>query len=66
MAIDQGVPAKGQIFTLVSSPDDMARDVLKSATADVILPDIELEASQASLGSVYTVEELLSKCTRRC
>jgi zinc finger protein len=58
-----GVPPKGQVFTLlVSSQDDLARDVLKSATADVILPDIDLEASQASLGGVYTtVEGLLSK-----
>lgn len=58
-----GVPPKGQIFTLVvTSQDDLARDVLKSATADVILPELELEASQASLGGVYTtVEGLLSK-----
>jgi len=58
-----GVPTKGQIFTLVcESPADLSRDVLKSASADIIVPEIDFEASQASLGGVFTtVEGLLNK-----
>lgn len=58
-----GVPARGQVFTLVcASAEDLSRDVLKAASADVIIPELELEASQASLGGVFTtVEGLLTK-----
>lgn len=58
-----GVPARGQETRLeVKSMDDFRRDVLKSDSAVVLIPEIELEAAQASLGGMYTtVEGLLKK-----
>uniref|UniRef100_A0A7S2RY09 Zinc finger ZPR1-type domain-containing protein n=1 Tax=Rhizochromulina marina TaxID=1034831 RepID=A0A7S2RY09_9STRA len=58
-----GVPANGQRCVLrVQSAEDLKRDVLKSATADVVIHELGMEASQASLGGVYTtVEGLLQK-----
>jgi len=58
-----GVPARGQTFTLtVQGPEDLCRDVLKSSSADVVIPELEFEASQGSTGGVFTtVEGLLSK-----
>ena len=58
-----GVPARGQTFTLtVESAEDLSRDVLKSATCDVAIPELDLEASQGSLGGIFTtVEGLLTK-----
>eukprot|EP00615_Pteridomonas_danica_P018809 CAMPEP_0114381034 /NCGR_PEP_ID=MMETSP0102-20121206/3218_1 /TAXON_ID=38822 ORGANISM="Pteridomonas danica, Strain PT" /NCGR_SAMPLE_ID=MMETSP0102 /ASSEMBLY_ACC=CAM_ASM_000212 /LENGTH=657 /DNA_ID=CAMNT_0001536457 /DNA_START=78 /DNA_END=2052 /DNA_ORIENTATION=+ len=58
-----GVPKKGQLFSLlITSEKDFARDIMKSSTGDVIIPELDLEASQGSLGGIFTsVEGLLKK-----
>ena len=58
-----GTPARGAVARLVvESADDFARDVLKSETAGLSIPEIELEVAHGSLGGVYTtVEGLLEK-----
>lgn len=57
------VPAKGTTVTLlVSDPSDMTRDVLKSDSAMVMIPELDLELQHGTLGGVYTtVEGLLKK-----
>jgi len=56
------IPEKGRRLTLkVQSADDFARDVLKSETAAVEIPEIELELADGTLGGKFTtVEGLLS------
>ena len=60
-----GVPPKGVRWTLSVSgtkPEDMHRDVLKSNTARVKIPELGFEMEPGSLGGVYsTVEGLLSQ-----
>jgi len=57
------VPSYGTTVTLkVESFEDMKRDVLKSDSAQVFIPEIELELQHGTLGGLYTtVEGLLKK-----
>lgn len=57
------VPDKGSEVTLrVQNLDDLKRDVLKSDSAMVIIPEIELELQHGTLGGLYTtVEGLVTK-----
>ena len=58
-----GVSEKGRICTLkVRSPADLKRDVLKSETASVAVPELELEVTTGTLGGLITTAEgLLAK-----
>ena len=58
-----GVSAQGGRWTLrVTGPADLVRDVLKSNTARVSIPEFEFEMGSGSLGGIYTtVEGMLSK-----
>lgn len=63
------IPPRGTKYTLNAvSKEDFRRDVLKSDTAVLELPQIELVMEMGTLGSMYTtVEGLLSKvCNRWC
>eukprot|EP00904_Undaria_pinnatifida_P009842 jgi/Undpi1/5989/HiC_scaffold_2.g01263.m1 len=57
------IPPKGTVHTLnATSKDDFRRDVLKSDTAVLELPQLELVMEMGTLGSMYTtVEGLLNK-----
>lgn len=57
------IPTKGTEITLtVRSEADLHRDVLKSDSCAVAIPQLELEMQHGSLGGVYTtVEGLLDK-----
>lgn len=57
------IPPHGTLVRLrVESKDDFSRDVLKSDTAGVRIPEIDLEVTQGSLGGFFTsVEGLLDK-----
>ena len=59
------MPDYGERITLtVSGSDDsiLSRDVLKSDSASVFIPEIELELMAGTLGGVYTtVEGLIDK-----
>ena len=57
------VPTFGtEVDLLVESFEDMKRDVLKSDSAMVTIPEIDLELQHGTLGGVYTtVEGLMSK-----
>eukprot|EP00768_Dysnectes_brevis_P006958 gnl/Dysnectes_brevis/568_a627_3299.p1 GENE.gnl/Dysnectes_brevis/568_a627_3299~~gnl/Dysnectes_brevis/568_a627_3299.p1 ORF type:complete len:484 (-),score=152.62 gnl/Dysnectes_brevis/568_a627_3299:101-1513(-) len=45
----------------VRDPSDLSRDVLKSDSASVVIPELELELSPGTMGGVYTtVEGLLT------
>jgi zinc finger protein len=61
------ISEQGLKITLnVNSIDDLKRDVLKSDTAGVTIPHLELELAEGSLGGVYTtVEGLLRKMRER-
>ena len=54
---------RGRRFTLrVADPADLQRDVLKSESASVSVPELELEVTTGTLGGlVTTVEGLLTK-----
>ena len=55
-----------QIILSVQTPDDLQREVLKSDTAGISIPEIELELQEGSLDGLYTtVEGLLSKIYSR-
>lgn len=58
-----GISEKGRCFTLsVRDPGDLKRDVLKSETASVEVPELELEVTTGTLGGlITTVEGLLLK-----
>lgn len=58
-----GVSPQGRICTLkVASPADLKRDVLKSETASVAVPELELEVTTGTLGGLITTAEgLLAK-----
>ena len=64
-----GVPEKGRRFTLTvtgTKPEDMHRDLLKSNTAVVKIPELNFEMGAGSLGGLYTtVEGLLGKIHER-
>ena len=55
------IPAKGRSITLaVSGVRDLSRDIIKSETADVCIPELDLELGCGTLGGrVTTVEGLL-------
>jgi len=57
------IPTFGtEVRLVVSSPNDLKRDVLKSDSAGIMIPELDLELSCGSLGGMYTtVEGLLSK-----
>lgn len=57
------VPTKGtQVTVRLTAAEDLRRDVLKSDTCAVLIPELELELGQGSLGGVFTtVEGLLIK-----
>lgn len=57
------IPPKGTAYTLEAvSKDDFRRDVLKSDTAVLEIPQLELVMEMGTLGSMYTtVEGLLEK-----
>jgi len=58
------IPKQGRKETLhVLEPKvDLARDVIKSDTAGVIIPELEVELTRGSLGGMYTtVEGLMQK-----
>eukprot|EP01100_Stratorugosa_tubuloviscum_P006192 TRINITY_DN2684_c0_g1_i1.p1 TRINITY_DN2684_c0_g1~~TRINITY_DN2684_c0_g1_i1.p1 ORF type:complete len:480 (+),score=213.59 TRINITY_DN2684_c0_g1_i1:115-1554(+) len=53
-----GISPKGKkIILRVESPEDMSRDILKSETAHIIIPELELELQGTSLGSKFTTIE---------
>jgi zinc finger protein len=57
------IPAKGKKITLrVTNPtEDLNRDILKSETSGLIIPELELELTPGTLGGKFTtVEGLLS------
>jgi zinc finger protein len=60
------IPTLGtETHLLVTSADDMKRDVLKSDTAMIVIPELDLELSHGTLGGLYTtVEGLLNKITK--
>lgn len=46
----------------MQNPDDINRDIFKSDTCKLVVPEIELELQPGTLGSVYTtVEGILTK-----
>jgi zinc finger protein len=48
----------GKIITLnVESVEDLKRDLFKSETAGLKIPELELELSSGTLGGVYTTVE---------
>ncbi|KAL8513056.1 hypothetical protein ACS0TY_019297 [Phlomoides rotata] len=57
------IPDKGKrIIVHVKNVRDLCRDVIKSDTASVIIPELELELASGTLGGlVTTVEGLISK-----
>eukprot|EP00752_Nemacystus_decipiens_P011158 g9914.t1 len=57
------IPPRGTVYTLEAvSKDDFRRDVLKSDTAVLELPQLDLVMEMGTLGSMYTtVEGLLNK-----
>ncbi|KAK3433754.1 zinc finger protein ZPR1 [Eucalyptus grandis] len=57
------IPEKGkQISLCVKNTKDLSRDVIKSDTASVRIPELELELASGTLGGVVTtVEGLISK-----
>ncbi|KAI6703086.1 hypothetical protein NL676_012222 [Syzygium grande] len=57
------IPEKGKRISLcVKNTEDLSRDVIKSDTASVSVPELELELASGTLGGVVTtVEGLISK-----
>ena len=62
-----GIPKFGTKVTLaVKSPDDLAREVLKSDTAGIAIPELELELAEGGLDGLYTtIEGLINKMHER-
>ena len=62
-----GISEKGTRFTLtVENEDDLNRDVFKSETSKVSIPEVGFESGEGSLGSMFTtVEGVIDKiCTQ--
>ena len=62
-----GISEKGTRFTLsVENEDDLNRDVFKSETSKVVIPELGFETGEGSLGSMFTtVEGVIDKiCTQ--
>eukprot|EP00993_Chasmostoma_nieuportense_P000179 NODE_1163_length_1626_cov_34.551034_g1094_i0.p1 GENE.NODE_1163_length_1626_cov_34.551034_g1094_i0~~NODE_1163_length_1626_cov_34.551034_g1094_i0.p1 ORF type:complete len:512 (-),score=137.23 NODE_1163_length_1626_cov_34.551034_g1094_i0:91-1584(-) len=57
------IPDHGTRLTLlVHSPADLSRDVLKSHSCRILIPELEFEMAEGSLGSMFTtVEGLVSQ-----
>ncbi|XP_076927077.1 uncharacterized protein LOC143590505 [Bidens hawaiensis] len=57
------IPAKGKkVYVSVKNASDLSRDVIKSDTASVIIPEIDLELTSGTLGGIVTtVEGLITK-----
>ncbi|KAM9983277.1 hypothetical protein ACTFIZ_000167 [Dictyostelium cf. discoideum] len=52
------ISEKGKTITLrVESIEDLSRDILKSDTANVIIPELEIEVTHGSLGGKFTTVE---------
>lgn len=60
------IPAKGTRISLaVTGPADLRRDIIKSETADVEVPELDLILTRGTLGGrVTTVEGLLCEVRR--
>lgn len=53
-----GIAENGVKLTLfISQPDDMARDVLKSETCSLAVPELDLETGMGILGGRFTTVE---------
>ncbi|KAF0978496.1 hypothetical protein FDP41_002316 [Naegleria fowleri] len=50
-------PQATKITLKVSNPEDLSRDVLKSETASLDIPELELHVAQGSLGGKFTTVE---------
>jgi zinc finger protein len=61
------IPKFGTRITLtIRGPEDLGREVLKSDTAGIAIPELELELQEGGLDGVYsTVEGLLKKMKDR-
>ena len=61
------IPRYGTKITLnVTNPDDLAREVLKSDTAGIVIPELGLELNEGGLDGVYTtIEGLIEKMRDR-
>ena len=60
-------PEKGKLFTLAVSgtkPEDMHRDILKSNTAEIEIPELDFLMAPGSLGGLYTTVEGLLRQMR--
>lgn len=57
------IPEKGRKITLkVTDPDDLARDILKSETCGLKIPDLNLDLTPGTLGGRFTtIEGLLEQ-----
>ena len=58
------VPEKGTVHTLTitgKDPTDMHRDILKSSTASISIPELDFFMAPGSLGGIYTTVEGLLK-----
>lgn len=58
-----GIPKFGTKITIkINSSDDLAREVLKSDTAGIEIPELELELDEGGLNGLYTtIEGLMNK-----
>ena len=58
-----GISAKGTKYTLsVESIDDLNRDIFKSETSKIVIPEIGFETDEGSMGSLFTtVEGIIEK-----
>ena len=62
-----GIPKYGSTITLTcTTPDDLAREVLKSDTAGLAIPELDLELEEGGLDGLYTtIEGLILKVRDR-
>lgn len=52
------IPVKGRRITLkVTDPDDLTRDILKSETAGLLVPELNLDLTPGTLGGRFTTLE---------
>ena len=58
-----GISDKGTKITVkVNSPKDLNRDLFKSETSQIVIPELNFESSMGSLGSMFTtIEGLIEK-----
>ena len=62
-SIPGGISEKGTKFTLkVESEEDLNRDIFKSETSKIVIPEIGFETDEGSMGSLFTtVEGIIDK-----